>query len=233
MGTPRDRHEGYAPPGDFAPLRTADGSFTLRSERLQEQYHSRHGAVQESMHVFIEAGLRAVQGREVRVLEVGLGTGLNALLSRIEAERADRALAYVALEPFPLAAEELRSLDHAALLLRPDLAEDHVAMLTAPESTWYGAGPHFRFQRRSTPVQQFEDTGFDLIYFDAFGPATQPDMWTLPVFERMFRALPAGGVLVTYCAKGDVRRTMQAAGLQVERLAGPPGKREMLRAIKE
>lgn len=223
----------YTPPPDFAPLRTADGSATLRSERLGEQYHSVHGAVQESKHVFLRHGLEAFPGPRVDLLEVGLGTGLNMLLTWQAAGAAGRSVHYRALEPFPVPMEQLRALDHAQVLGDPMRAEAFLALMEAPAEAWKEASGHFRFQRLATPVQMFaEQATVDVIYFDAFGPTTQPEMWTLDVMQRMRDALRPGGLLVTYCAKGVVRRTMQAAGLTVERLPGPPGKREMLRAVR-
>lgn len=223
----------YTPPADLLPLRTADGSFTLRSEALGEQYHSVHGALQESRHVFIEAGLQATAGAEIDLLEVGLGTGLNALLTWIAGRESGRRVRYTALEPFPLPQDVLAAMDHPARCDHPDLREAFLAMMAAPEGTWYQAGPGFGFRRSASSVLALEaEQAYDLVYFDAFGPATQPELWTLDVFLRVHRALRPGGMLVTYCAKGDVRRAMQEAGLWVERLPGPPGKREMMRATR-
>lgn len=218
---------------DFLPLRTGDGSLTLRSEQLGEQYHSTHGAVQESTHVFIKNGLEHVGTPHVDVLEIGLGTGLNLLLTWIRCLEGKCTVTYTALEPFPVSAESLHALDHCADLAWPGLHEPFIERMTMHrEDLWEPLGG-LSFQRLSTPVQTFHrDAIADVIYFDAFGPPTQPEMWTLDVFHRMYGALRPGGVLVTYCAKGEVRRTMQVAGFTVERLPGPPGKREMLRGSK-
>jgi tRNA U34 5-methylaminomethyl-2-thiouridine-forming methyltransferase MnmC len=218
---------------DFAPERTADGSLTLRSAALGEQYHSVHGAVQESTHVFIKQGLEHAGAAHVDVLEVGLGTGLNLLLTWIRCLEGKCTVGYTALEPFPLAAEQLTALDHCNELAWPGLHEPFMERMTAQrDDTWEPLGG-LTFRKLAAPVQHFaEEAVADVIYFDAFGPPTQPEMWTLDVFQRMYNALRLGGVLVTYCAKGEVRRTMQAAGFAVERLPGPPGKREMLRGKK-
>ncbi len=221
----------YTPPPDLRPLRTNDGSLTLRSELLDEQYHSRHGAVQESQHVFIESGARALPDDPLRILEVGLGTGLNLLLTWIEAQRTGRAIRYTALEPFPLPVGILSAMDHPAALHRPELSPGFLAMMTAPEGTWTTPDPLLHMRRSGASVVDWcSDDRFDLVYFDAFGPRVQPGMWTMEVFSTVAAHMRPGGLLVTYCAKGDVRRAMQAAGLFVERLPGPPGKREMIRA---
>jgi tRNA U34 5-methylaminomethyl-2-thiouridine-forming methyltransferase MnmC len=218
---------------DLAPQRTADGSLTLLNAALNEPYHSLHGAVQESTHVFIKAGLEHVGRPHVDVLEVGLGTGLNLLLTWIRCLEGKCTVNYMALEPFPVSEPLLTSLDHCSDLAWPGLHEPFIARMTVlQQEPWEPLGG-LRFQLLRQQVQQFhQEAVADVIYFDAFGPPTQPDMWTLDVFQRMFRALRPGGVLVTYCAKGEVRRTMQAAGFSVDRLQGPPGKREMLRATR-
>lgn len=216
------------------PLRTADGSLTLRHATLDEPYHSRHGAVQESTHVFIKQGLAHRDLPTVDVLEIGLGTGLNLLLTWVRCLEGKLAVNYTALEPFPLDAEQLHALGHCEELAWPGLHAPFVALMMGEEGAWQQAEGGLRFRRLSTPVQLFnEEDAYDVIYFDAFAPEKQPDMWSADVFARMFTALRPGGVLVTYCAKGVVRRTMQAAGFQVERLPGPPGKREMLRGIRD
>ncbi len=216
---------------DFSPVRTADGSFTLRSGTLDEQYHSLHGAARESRHVFIEAGLRPISKASVVLLEVGLGTGLNALLTWIEAEAEGIPVDYHALEPYPLPVDRLLAVDHPGHLGELRRAGGFLAMMTAPAGTRVDLGPHFTFRRSEARVQELDQRdAYDLVYFDAFAPEKQADMWTEDVFGRLFHATRPGGALVTYCAKGAVRRTMERAGFTVERLAGPPGKREMLRA---
>ena len=218
---------------DFAPERTADGSLTLRSTALGEQYHSLHGAVQESTHVFIKQGLEYVGRPHVDVLEVGLGTGLNLLLTWIRALEGKCTVAYTALEPHPVPAEQLLALDHCTELAWPGLQGPFIERMTLPRDAVWDPFGGLSFRRLLMTVQEFQGEAVaDVIYFDAFGPPTQPEMWTLEVFQRMHKALRPGGVLLTYCAKGEVRRTMQAAGFVVERTPGPPGKREMLRASR-
>lgn len=192
-----------------------------------------HGAVQESTHVFIKAGLEHIAKPHVDVLEVGLGTGLNLLLTWIRCLEGKLTVSYHALEPHPLASETLEALGHAEDLAWPGLHEPFVELMASPPDAWHEALSGLRFLSSRTDVRLFTgEDRYDVIYFDAFAPGYQPELWTEDVFRRMHMALRPSGVLVTYCAKGDVRRAMQAAGFSVERLAGPPGKREMLRGTK-
>lgn len=223
----------YLPPDDFSTFLTRDGSYTLYSKTFDERYHSVHGAVQESFHVYIRMGFEATTSEPLRVLEVGLGTGLNMLLTWVEADLNDRVVEYTALEPYPLPAAALKAMDHAAALELPERTLNFLKLMALEEGVVAEPSLRFRFQRSATKAQHLDRTeAFDLIYFDAFGPANQAEMWTLDVFQRMFKALVPGGMLVTYCAKGAVRRTMQAVGFTVERVQGPVGKRQMLRATR-
>lgn len=218
-------------PDDYSLVRTADGSATLTWGA--EHFHSVHGAVTESTHVFIKAGLEAAGKEHVDVLEIGLGTGLNLLLTWVRCLEGKLSVSYTALEPHPLGAELINRLRHADDLGWPGLHDPFLERMASGTEEWHQPMGGLRFRRLAARVQQFEaDGSYDVIYFDAFAPQHQPEMWTLEVFQRMFSALRSGGLLVTYCAKGDVRRAMMAAGFHVERLPGPPGKREMLRARK-
>lgn len=225
------------PMGDGAGLkritavRTGDGSRTLTWGG--EHYHSIHGAVVESTHVYIRGGLEHAGRTHADVLEVGLGTGLNLLLTWVRCLEGKLSVDYTALEPHPLPASVLEGLGHCADLGWPGLHGPFMACMADPSTAWQEAFGGLRFRKLDLPVQQFEEpASYDVVYFDAFAPRHQPEMWTLDVFERMHRALRPGGLLVTYCAKGEVRRTLERAGFRVERLTGPPGKREMLRAVK-
>ena len=205
-------------------LQTADGSFTLFIPEVQETYHSAHGAVQESMHVFIENGLKACDKEMIRVLEVGLGTGLNAILTL---QHATKKIDYCALEPYPLSKEILNE------LVTSGSDQFEMKFHASNVGEWISIQENFSFVRMEIGLEEFSsEEKFDVIYYDAFGPRVEPGLWTLERMQQCFDLLNEGGVFVTYCAKGEVRRNLQAAGFVVERLAGPPGKREMLRAKK-
>jgi tRNA U34 5-methylaminomethyl-2-thiouridine-forming methyltransferase MnmC len=198
-------------------------------------YHSVHGAIQESMHVFIEAGFKSACTNQsvCSILEVGFGTGLNALLTAIEAEKTETSIYYVALEPYPLGDEEILSLNYCKQLNRKDLQDDFIRMHQCEWNKSIAVTENLLLHKSKYMLQSFAHiTIFDLIYFDVFAPAAQPELWTKEVFDKMFALLAPGGVLVTYCSKGEVRRNMMAAGFKVEKLPGPPQKREMLRAIR-
>jgi tRNA U34 5-methylaminomethyl-2-thiouridine-forming methyltransferase MnmC len=217
-------------------VKTADGSHTLELVGMDEHYHSTFGAVQESMHVFIRNGLHSLTGkaRSVNILEIGFGTGLNALLTLLESQKIKLKVYYLTLEPFPLEREEFEALNYPRLLPEPGLLE---VFLKFHESEWskdMELVPGFFFRKEITGLEAASLPGnfFDLVYFDAFGPDTQPELWEQPLFEKVYKAMKPGGVLATYCAKGIVRRAMKASGFHVEKLPGPPGKREMTRAVK-
>ena len=216
------------------PLRTRDGSFTVRNDALDVFYHSVHGAIQESTHVFIKAGLERVDKPVIDILEVGLGTGLNLLLTWIRCWEGKCAVRYTALEPEPLSAELLEQLDHSNELAWPGLHGPFLERMTETSTDWAADSGGLTFRKLPTPVQELDHhEAYDLIYYDAFAPRAQPELWTSAVFQRMHNALRPGGILVTYCAKGEVRRAMMEAGFSVDRLPGPVGKREMLRGRKD
>ena len=206
-------------------LRTGDGSFTFWIPGVDETYHSRHGARQESMHVFIENGLWAVEGEEVSVLEVGMGTGLNVYLT----ERCRRGkVRYTALEPYPLEEEVVKELVEAM-----DEGSEFMRALHGAEfGKEVELAEGFYMTKKKVGLELLLEGNYDVIYYDAFGPRVEPDLWTLVRMQQCNNLLNPGGLFVTYCAKGEVRRNLQSAGFVVERLAGPPGKREMLRARK-
>jgi len=211
---------------------SADGSPTLYSEDFDEPYHSMNGAYTESMHVFIQHGLQAHPVRNIRIFEMGFGTGLNALLSLDEILKSGRTAEYTGLELYPLQEHELNQIDFSPFVSR-EAAACFLPMHHAGWGSFIPVHPSFLFRKWLGDL--LETNGpfeFDLIYFDAFAPAVQPGLWSETVFEKLYRWLSPGGILTTYSAKGDVRRAMTAAGFRVERLAGPPGKREMLRASK-
>ncbi len=215
---------------------TEDGSHTLFFPELNEHYHSVHGAVAESMHVFIEAGLRTKLNdcQPVNVLEVGLGTGLNAALTLVEAENTKTIISYFAVEPNPLLTEDILQLNYSDTSGINRMKEVIPAIHEASRDNEVHISPYFIFNYFEKRIQdvEFENDFFDVVYFDAFSPGVQPEMWTIEVFQKIFSSMKPGGILVTYVAKGEVRRTMKACGFTIEKLPGFAGKREMTRAVK-
>jgi tRNA U34 5-methylaminomethyl-2-thiouridine-forming methyltransferase MnmC len=217
---------------------TADGSHTVSVPEMNVTYHSVHGAIRESRHVFIEAGLHYASGRftqpgALQILEIGLGTGLNTLLTLTEAENNQQQIHYTALEPFQLSTEEITSLNYCEQLNRNDLRDIFTILHTSDWEKDIALTPCLTIHKTRQSLLHFTTTEqYDLVYFDAFAPAAQPELWTKQVFENLYQLLSPGGTLVTYCSKGDVRRAMQEAGFNIEKIAGPPGKREMIRAMK-
>ena len=209
-----------------------DGSHTLRVNELKEHYHSHKGALSESMHVFIDHGFKAVSvAGELRILEVGFGTGLNALLTVLHAE--GKPVYYHALEPFPLDKDLIESLNYPDQLEHSDARQVFQSLHDAPWEQAIQVTHRFVLQKLSIPMQKYRsNVKYHLVYYDAFAPHAQPELWEPDIWKHVYGMLQPGGVLVTYCAKGQVKRDMRAAGFEVERLPGPPGKREMTRAIR-
>ena len=243
-------------------ITTGDGSASIFVPHLNEHYHSIHGAVQESAHVFIGMGLKPfLEGAKqkivgegpIEILGIGFGTGLNALMTFAEVapmigggagnagnvgnagnaitRASQNRIRYTAIEKYPVELEIRSQLAYPEALLRPDLNADFEKMHAEDWEEWQELHPRFHLRKMEGEIEAFEpgDT-FHLVYFDAFAPEKQPELWTEAIFEKMYRLMKPGGSLVTYCAKGAVRRAMIAAGFEVEKLPGPPGKREMLRA---
>ncbi|MGY8909266.1 MAG: tRNA (5-methylaminomethyl-2-thiouridine)(34)-methyltransferase MnmD [Flavobacteriales bacterium] len=222
---------------------TSDGSTSIHLPDWNEQYHSKHGAIQEAYHVFIKAGFEKFldtisQKKEstqtnLSILEIGFGTGLNAFITFLEADKKNIKIDYVGVEAYPVAADEVEKLNYVTELK----AENNQLVFNEMHITsWdekHTISDDFNLTKRKQFFNEIDDDNtFDLIYFDAFGATNQPELWTEEIFQKMFTALKAGGILTTYAAKGSVRRAMQTVGFTVERLAGPSGKREMLRAVK-
>lgn len=218
----------------YSIVNTDDGSHSLYAEHLKEQYHSKNGAINESNHVFIQAGLHfAIKHfANIHILEIGLGTGLNTILSLKENKSLHKNIQYNALEPFPIQKEIAQQLNYVSLLG----SEFESAFEKIHSDEWgkeIELAPNFHFKKLLQKLEDWEnDKKYNLIYFDAFSPATQPELWTKSVFEKIAGLLMDNGCLVTYCAKGEVKRLLKSAGLVVESLPGPIGKREMVRAIK-
>ncbi len=216
---------------------TGDGSHTLYVPDLREHYHSIHGAVDESRHIYIGCGLlhAAASKSTVEILEIGFGTGLNALLTCIESSRSPICVRYSSLEKFPLPAGVLAGLNYPEVLDFPDSFIFYSKILNASWDEEFRVHDSFFLHKISGGIESTElpAAQFDLIYFDAFGPEVQPEMWTEAVFRKLNHSLHEGGVLVTYSAKGDVKRALRSAGFSVKKLPGPTGKREIVRATKE
>ena len=217
-------------------ITTADGSKTIQIEEWNEQYHSVHGAIQEAKHVFIKHGLLFFKEmhpktQPIHILEIGFGTGLNAYLTLLQSSETQTKIQYVGVEAFPVIAEEINQLNYVE-----ELKTDAKLFSKLHDTSWeteQDITGDFKLTKQKKEFKNIKDTNtYNIIYFDAFGARVQPELWTETIFQKMYDALQVDGVLVTYAAKGSVRRAMQAVGFKVEKLPGPPGKREMLRGTK-
>ena len=216
-------------------ISTKDGSHSLLNTELKETYHSVHGALQESMHVFISHGLDFFSKHQsagtINVLEIGFGTGLNALLALQYAQRTQRAVHFTSLEAYPLGKAIWESLNYGELLSD----KNHFSRLhESPWATEVALTPNFSLLKIEATLQEtaLGAGKFDVVFFDAFGPGVQPEMWELPVIGKIYAAMKRGGVFVTYSSKGQLKRDLRSLAFQMESLPGPPGKREMTRALK-
>lgn len=215
---------------------TADGSHTLFVPSLNEHYHSVNGAKQESEHIYINAGLLHFTKEKLNLLEIGFGTGLNAYLTLLITEQTTKHIDYTSLELYPLSIDIVKDLNY----VENSDSKYKSLYLKLHESEWnckIEITPSFYLTKIQTDFSQLDlpdnsDILFDVIYFDAFAPEKQPEMWSQEIFNYLYSKTNRGGILTTYCAKGVVRRMLQQAGYCVERLAGPPGKREILRAVR-
>jgi tRNA U34 5-methylaminomethyl-2-thiouridine-forming methyltransferase MnmC len=212
-------------------LITNDGSHTLFNTDLQESYHSIHGAIQESQYIYIEQGLGNIAKKEISVLEVGFGTGLNAFLSLDFARHYKIKINYTAIESHPLSQDIINKLNYPA-----QLGLDKKEFLALHQDNWDKAiifDQYFNITKHHATVEALKIKGvFDLIFFDAFGPNVQPDIWAEQVFQKLNKHLFKGGLLITYSAKGSVKRALKKSGFALESLPGPIGKREITRAQK-
>lgn len=213
---------------------TQDGSRTIYVPQMDEHYHSVKGALAESRHIFIEMGLKHSNAPAPRVLEIGFGTGLNAFLTLLHANEQQQHIHYTTLELYPLSLEMVQQMDYPTLIC-PKQSEAFYAMHQCAWNQPIEISPYYIIEKMQADFTTYDFKGlFDVIYFDAFAPEKQPEMWSQDLFNTLFEHTAAGGILTTYCAKGVVRRMLQAAGYIVERLPGPVnGKREILRATKQ
>ena len=212
---------------------TADGSYTLYVPELDEHYHSVKGALTESQHIFIDMGLKHCSVASPRILEIGLGTGLNCFLTLLTAEESQRKIHYTGIERYPMNREIIQKLDYPSIIGKGH-DTDYFAIHEASWGEDIAITPWMILHKIKGDFTQYNfKKGYDLIYFDAFAPEKQPEMWNQSLFNSLYEVLNDGGILTTYCAKGVVRRMLQTAGFKVERLPGPPGgKREILRGTK-
>ena len=213
---------------------TEDGSHSFLSDEFGVLYHSAHGAIQETQHIFIKAGLHHVLSQgltQIAILDMGFGTGLNALMTYLETENLGIHIRYVAYEKYPLSIEQAMELNFSKILNVQ--RSEHFVMHLCDWEIRQPFNPYFSLEKR---LAAFEDIDihdeFNLIYFDAFAPEVQPELWEEPMMQKMYNALKVNGVLTTYCAKGAFKRTLKNLGFAVEGLPGPPHKREITRATK-
>jgi tRNA U34 5-methylaminomethyl-2-thiouridine-forming methyltransferase MnmC len=212
---------------------TEDGSHTLYLPEMDEHFHSIHGAVQESMHVFINNGLSQCKQAEIHLLEVGFGTGLNALLTMLH--RQEKIIHYYSLEKYPLTAEEYSQLNYTENC-SPEIQAHFLQMHNSAWGKPIEIVPGFELTKLTCDLRTVDLTAlpaFDLVYFDAFAPGKQPDLWTDAIFQKISRQCKPGAIITTYCAKGDIRRSLQKNGFAMQRVPGPPGKRQMLYGEKD
>lgn len=214
-------------------VKTREGIHTLINNRINEHYHSMHGSMQESMHVFIKNGLRAVNKNlpEIKILEMGFGTGLNAILTFRENQVLQKHIHYTTVEAFPLPSsiiDKLNYFEYFGKPLQPFFQKMHACNWF--ENVVFGNLILHKINADMLELQL--DGGYDLVYYDAFSPTQQPELWTFEVLHKIYEACNKNAILVTYCAKGEVKRTLEKVGFEVKSLEGPKGKREMIRAVK-
>lgn len=215
-------------------ITTEDGSHSLESTKFGVTYHSIHGAIQESQVVFIDAALNyQIEKKDtLSILEIGFGTGLNAFMTYLEAKKKNLTIEYIGIEAYPIDALVVEQLNYAEELQAIAEREVLLAMHSATIEP-VALLPNFTFYQQVTTFESLAYTNrFDIIYYDAFAPNAQPELWEEPILTQMYEALKSGGVLTTYCAKGAFKRSLKKIGFTVEALPGPKGKREMTRAVK-
>lgn len=216
-------------------LLTEDGSHTIGLPAWNLTYHSRHGAIHESQHIYIESGLNAIlpDRPAVSVFEMGFGTGLNALLTLNAVRDLPVSIYYEAVENDPLELVTAASLNYTDILGTPDLKTTFLRIHEAPWNTVYPVAKNFQLYKRSEGITDVTlSAAYDIVYYDAFDPAAQPGLWTADIFRKLHEHMTDGAVLVTYSSKTAVRRALLDAGFQVEKLPGPRGKREIVKAVK-
>lgn len=215
-------------------IKTLDGSTTIRLPEWDECYHSKHGAIQEAKHVFIKNGLSLFQDNFISILEIGFGTGLNAFITFLEGNQKKQKINYVGVEAYPVDANEVLAMNYIKELKADNFTNIFQEMHECDWNRKIEITSDFELIKRKQFFSEIDDQEtFEIIYFDAFGYRVQPELWSTEIFQKMYNALKPNGILVTYAARGVVKRSMISVGFTVEKLAGPPGKREMFRAIKK
>jgi tRNA U34 5-methylaminomethyl-2-thiouridine-forming methyltransferase MnmC len=213
---------------------TKDGSHTLFVPDLNEHDHSRFGAILESKHVFIKEGLSYINRKNITIFEIGLGTGLNAILTILEAIHNNLRIDYYAIEKYPLDIETIYQLNYPELLKLNDKEKE--LFYKIHKTGWdimTEFNKNFRLTKIKNDITEFNVPFlYDLVYFDAFAPGKQPEIWSKNVFQKIYNNLNHNGILTTYCAKGGVKRILMSLGYEVESIPGPRGKREIIRAHK-
>lgn len=221
---------------EYKIVTTKDGSKTVYDNETCEHFHSIYGAFEESRHIFIENGLSHCKAKSsINILEVGFGTGLNVLLTIIDTETSFKSVNYVAVEPYPLPESIYSNLNYPEITNRQDLNDIFLKLHNSQFNFPFYVNENFILYKLLEKLEdvQLSPGAFDLIYFDAFSPKVQPELWTLDVFVKMFEALKIDGLLITYSSSGYVKKNLQAAGFKIELLPGPSGKRHITSAKKE
>lgn len=214
-------------------ITTLDGSTSIQLVDWDECYHSKMGAIQEAYHVFIQNGLRQFDKAPLSILEIGFGTGLNAFITYLEASKNQQKIQYTGLEAYPVSMDEALLMNYCSQLEVQELEHVFEEFHQCEWGELLNFGEYFNLTKRKEFFQDFIDEAqYDLIYFDAFGFQVQPELWSEDIFNRMYRSLNEKGVLVTYAARGVVKRNMKAVGFEVKKVPGPPGKREMMIGFK-
>ncbi|MFA7615547.1 MAG: tRNA (5-methylaminomethyl-2-thiouridine)(34)-methyltransferase MnmD [Weeksellaceae bacterium] len=225
-------------------ISTDDGSVTIFLPEWNESYHSKHGAVRESIHVFIQNGLDKILNTKISILEIGFGTGLNSFLTLLNAIKKDINISYTGLEKFPVQPSEYQFLNYSKSIVDNTHSFDsdeiklddlYQKLMASDWGNFQEINHNFRLKKVETDFFEFDypESEFDLVYFDAFGARVQPELWTSELLEKIYFGMKSGALLTTYSSKGSVRRTLKELGFEVEKMAGPPGKREMINAIKK
>ena len=211
---------------------TEDGSTTLYHTDLDEHYHSIHGSIQEAMHVFIEAGLKKHPSKKLKILEIGFGTGLNVLLTMLNADNLQ--IEYHAIEKYKLEDDIIEKINYTDILATTNAEKWFKKIHKTAWNKEYEIEPWFILKKIEADLQEYQfETGYDLVYFDAFAPNKQPELWNIDIFKKLFNAMNNNAILTTYCSKGNVRRAMIEAGFNAERILGPKGKRQMIWADRK